>query len=149
MRIKILQQAAFVLIFLWAHQYLPVDGSIIGTRIIAVDWVHQYLPVDDSVIGTHIMAVNWVHQYLPVDGSIIGTHIIAVDCMGVPKTCQAMAALLVHKALKKTYNINITYSTNTKLKSSNNGNINAKQWLHSDKKTVTFASSGSNCTQWQ
>ena len=72
------------------HQYLPVDGSIIGTRIIAVDLAHQYLPGTGSIIGAQIIAVDWVYQYLSGDGSIIDT-----------------------RSTENTYNINITYSTNT------------------------------------
>ena len=57
---------------------------------VAAAWVHQYLPGAGSIIGAQIIAAGWVHQYLPVDGSIIGTQ-----------------------SSENTYNINITYSTNT------------------------------------
>ena len=61
MRMKMLQQAAFVLIFVaaaWGHQYFPGAGSIIRARIVAAGWVHQYLPEDGGTIGTQQSTEN-------------------------------------------------------------------------------------------
>ena len=140
---KILQLAAFVLIFWW---WQPGCTNTSHKAVVLLvpsnsSWTHQYLPRAGSIIWAHIIAANWVvhlHILARAAGSIIGTQSIEK----APIHSNIITSTLHTASNSNIYthsSCNIsTYSTRYKSKSNNNAKICTKQWQRSDRNSNIY-----------